>query len=382
MGSGDLSEARKALNQGEGHELAGHYTTLLDAMVRAQVESLAEKGWAAAVEPLVKPEYNTTESKTLLASLTSYLGKHGLTEFAKAKSEEIDGLREKARASLVPVVYSKWPFSEIEAKQRQKETAERLGMPVKRAVDLGDGVRLELVLIPAGEFMMGAKCRPEEIVRRGGGEEEWYQREGPRHRVTVSKPYYMGKYEITQQVWRKVMDGNPSAFSGDRNPVEQVSWSDGNEFIRKLNEVARGDLTFRLPTEAEWEYACRAGTETPFPCRGAMTTRTANYNGDSAWDGRKGTNRVSTVPVGSFTSNRWGLYDMTGNVWEWCEDWHGPYGEASVTDPKGPIGGQFRVLRGGSWSCGPSSCRSAYRGFYYPGEGRDDYGLRVVAVPR
>jgi formylglycine-generating enzyme required for sulfatase activity len=137
---------------------------------------------------------------------------------------------------------------------------------------------------------------------------------------------------------------------------------------------------FRLPTEAEWEHACRAGTETSFYTGESLTTDQANYNGDYPWDGKKGKNTGRTVAVGSYPANPWGLYDMAGNVWQWCGDWYGPYGKEAQTDPKGPDKGSLRVFRGGAWYARPAECRPAGRGNRDPGIRNDGYGLRVLVV--
>jgi formylglycine-generating enzyme required for sulfatase activity len=195
-----------------------------------------------------------------------------------------------------------------------------------------------------------------------------------RHRVTLTKPFYMGKYEVTQGEWQKVVGSNPSNFKGsDRLPVEQVSWDDCQAFCQ------RAGSGLRLPTEAEWEYACRAGTQTPFNTGETISTDQANYNGNYTYgNGRKGEYRQKTVEVGSFRPNAWGLYDMHGNVCERCADWYRDYPGGTVTDPTGPASGEGRVLRGASWACGPGGCRSGSRGSRFSGNRDNDFGFRVV----
>jgi formylglycine-generating enzyme required for sulfatase activity/serine/threonine protein kinase len=242
--------------------------------------------------------------------------------------------------------------------------------PAQASIDLGGGVTMEFALIPAGEFLMGS---PENEPRRDPNE-------GPQRRIRISRPFYMGKYEVTQEQWERVMGNNPSEFKGAENPVDQVSWNDCQEFLNKLNALVKGRGTFRLPTEAEWEYACRAGTTTPFHTGNTISTDQANYHGNYNYgDGRKGVYRDKTVPVGSFRPNAWGLYDMHGNVWEWCQDWSGPYGKATETDPTGPKTGPSRVLRGGSWNHIPRNCRSANRNWNAPDRRLTNVGFRVVA---
>jgi formylglycine-generating enzyme len=177
-----------------------------------------------------------------------------------------------------------------------------------------------------------------------------------------------------------LMDDNPSQFTGDGDtcPVESVSWNDAQKFIQKLNQ--RGDrITYGLPTEAQWEYAARAGTTTAFYFGDQLSTDQANYNGNYPMPGgSKGEYRDKTVPVGSFPANAWGLYDMHGNVHEWCQDWYGKYPSGPVTDPTGPSSGAYRVLRGGSWNSFARYCRSAFRDDIHPVSRGNRLGLRLA----
>ena len=275
-------------------------------------------------------------------------------------------------------VYEKWPFDAAEAKRRQRETAEALGIPVAKTLDLGDGVTMKLVLIPAGEFVMGSGESPAEVARKGGGEAKWYEDEHPQRRVTLTRPFYIGVCEVTQEQYEQVMRENPSFFRGERNPVENVSWEDAVAFCRKLS--ARPGVTVQLPTEAQWEYACRAGTSTAFHTGETISTDQANYDGDFVYgDGRKGEDRRKTIPVGRFDANAFGLHDMHGNAWEWCADWwQDSYEGLATEDPKGPRSGKFRVLRGGSWRYYPRLCRSAHRDWGGPGVSNLNNGFRVV----
>jgi formylglycine-generating enzyme required for sulfatase activity len=187
---------------------------------------------------------------------------------------------------------------------------------------------LEMVLIPAGSFRMGS----------ADGDED----EAPAHKVTINRPFYLGKYEVTQAQWEAVMGSNPSGFKGETNPVENVSWDDVQEFIKRLNEK-EGTTGYRLPTEAEWEYAARAGTDTHyfFGNDEGELSKYAWYEDNSGEE---------THPAGQMQPNPWGLYDIYGNAWEWVEDWYeeGYYAESPGTDPKGQSSGSYRVLRGGS----------------------------------
>jgi formylglycine-generating enzyme required for sulfatase activity len=229
-----------------------------------------------------------------------------------------------------------------------------------------------MVLIPGGSFEMGSPAAEE------GRDDE----EGPVHTVRVS-PFWMGKYEVTQGQWEAVMGSNPSYFKGPGNPVENVSWNDCQEFIKKLNEKVPGG-GFRLPSEAEWEYACRAGTRTPFNTGETISTDEANYDGNYTYGyGRKGVYREKTTPVGSFKPNAWGLYDMHGNVWEWCQDWcHDSYtGAPSDGRAWESPSGSVRVLRGGSWNCYPWNCRSSNRLWYFPVDRKFPLGFRFSRTP-
>ena len=179
----------------------------------------------------------------------------------------------------------------------------------------------------------------------------------------------MGKYEVTQSLWQVVMGSNPSKFKGDDLPVEQVSWNDCQEFIGKLNGLT--GKKFRLPTEAEWEYAARGGKKS----RGYQYSGSSNIS-DVAWyDGNSGS---KTHPVGKKQANELGIYDMSGNVWEWCQDWYGSYVSTSQTNPSGANSGSYRVYRGGSWYNDAMRCRSSFRYPGGPGYRRDYLGLRLV----
>jgi formylglycine-generating enzyme required for sulfatase activity len=209
--------------------------------------------------------------------------------------------------------------------------------------DLGRSVKMDFVRIPSGSFMMGDE--------KGDDEEK------PVHRVTVSKPFYMGKFEVTQEQWEAVTGSNPSHFKGAKNPVDRVSWEACQAFIKKLNEkFARANVVFALPTEAEWEYACRAGSTSRY----GYGDREADLEQYAWFEGNAG---GKTHPVGQKKPNAWGLYDMHGNVWEWCGDWYDGdyYRNSPPVDPPGPTVVTSRVLRGGSWSDPAPYCRSSYR---------------------
>ena len=262
---------------------------------------------------------------------------------------------------------NRWWFDAYGAQRQQAEASRQLGVPVEKVVDLGGGVALELVLVPAGRFQMGS---PEDEKERGYDEAQ--------HWVRITRPFYMGKYEVTQEVWEKVMGTNPSLFKGAKNPVEGISWDDCQDFLKKLNALEKEQGAFRLPTEAEWEWACRAGTKTRFCSEDADGGLS-----DFAWyDANSG---GTAHPVGAKHPNAWGLFDCHGNVLEWCQDWYGKdyYGKSAKDDPVGPATGSHRVLRGGSWYNPSAQCHSATRGDYAPYTRPYNYGgLRVlVAVP-
>ena len=231
------------------------------------------------------------------------------------------------------------------------------------------GVMQKVRWIPAGHFLMGS---PEDEAER------IFERESPQYRATLSG-YWLADTACTQALWQVVMGDNPARFKDDSmNPVEQVSWDDCREFFEKLNALVPG-LEAGFPSEAQWEYACRAGSVTPFTFGTNITPEQVNYNGNSPYaGGKKGLYREKTVPVASLPANLWGLYEMHGNVWEWCSNWYGSYAAESQTDPEGPSQGPGRVLRGGSWFSFARSLRSAYRSRSDPGVRNDDFGLRVA----
>jgi len=225
-------------------------------------------------------------------------------------------------------------------------------------LDLGGGLSLELCGIPAGEFRMGSL--------------DGYDDEKPVHLVRITQPFWMGKYAVTQAQYMAVMGTNPSTHQGADKPVHNVSWKQATKFCQRLSQKV--GQTVRLPTEAEWEYACRAGTTTQY------------YHGDSedglatvAWYGRP--HEEGPQDVGQKRPNAWGLYDMHGNVWEWCQDWYGPYPGVGGADPQGPATGSDRVVRGGSWFYDAFDCRTAFRYYYYPSLSNSLVGFRPVLPP-
>ncbi|MGB0599319.1 MAG: formylglycine-generating enzyme family protein, partial [Rubripirellula sp.] len=228
--------------------------------------------------------------------------------------------------------------------------AERMGVPFEIINSIG----MQFKPIPAG------------VLKRMVGEETWD--------ISITKPYEIGIYEVTQAQYVEVMGLNPSGFNGSGRPVDQVSWVDASEFCRRLSRFSEEKMAgfrYRLPTEAEWEYACRAGTATRYSF-GASDSRANRYG----WS--KANSNNQTHEIGLKQPNPWGLYDMHGNVWEWCQDWHGEYSRSDVTDPKGPAEGSLRVVRGGSWFNPIGFSQSASRGRSKPDRRVNNHGFRVV----
>jgi formylglycine-generating enzyme required for sulfatase activity len=298
------------------------------------------------------------------------------------------------------------PFAEKQAKQHQQRWAEHLGLPVTENNSIG----MPLVLIPPGEFDMGST--PEEVawlVERNKEKINKWVAETPRHRVKITKPLYLGMHHVTQAEYEKVMGMNPSKYTekqadasafkpplteGDvkgrlneskkvagkdtsRHPVDSVNWGEAMEFCRRLSAMPAeraARRVYRLPTEAEWEYACRAGTTTQWYC-GGDEAGTA----DAAWSWNNAGGM--THPVGEKKPNAWGLYDMHGNAYQWCADWFSAdyYEHSPPSDPMGPPTGSDRVMRGGDFAWYASNCRSAMRGHMTPAGRGYTTGFRVVA---
>jgi len=252
-----------------------------------------------------------------------------------------------------------------------------------------NSIGMKLKLIPKGSFEMGSPAA--EFGRDND--------EGPQHTVEISKAFHIGVYEVTQEEYQKVMGTNPSFFSSTgagaarvagmntkRFPVESVSWDDANTYCKKLTDLPAEKLarrTYRLPTEAEWEYACRAGTKTPFHYGPSLTSTQANMNGLSPYGGApNGPNLPRTEEVGKFLPNAFGLYDMHGNVLEWCADWFDTmyYARSARIDPTGGLVGTSRILRGGGWETDGRKCRCTYRSGNTPTNKANTAGFRVVCV--
>jgi formylglycine-generating enzyme required for sulfatase activity/tRNA A-37 threonylcarbamoyl transferase component Bud32 len=298
---------------------------------------------------------------------------------------------EKIEFSETKISDTEYKFDVITVNDQGEEIKREKGSAKYFTEDLGNGITLDMIEIPAGAFMMGS---PEAELERKDDE-------SPQHAVTVTS-FYMGKYEVTQAQWKAVaampqiekeLDPDPSNFKGEELPVEQVSWDDAVEFCKRLSKATGKE--YRLPSESQWEYACRAGTTTPFHFGETITTELVNYRGiDWEWDyggkvdlgnyakGPKGEYRTKTTPVGSFPANAFGLYDLHGNVGEWCAD---TYQESYTGAPRDGSAwvtenSDSRVVRGGSWYDSPRVCRSADRFWVETGYSPSDIGFRCIAT--
>ena len=351
-----------------------------------------------------------TRIAAVLLALAAFVGVGGWWWREKAKSE-VPSVPPVAAVSDQSETPSSKPVEDptsvraqetvkiAEALTLKKEAESHLGSKVgdTKTITLPGGATMEMVWCPPGSFQMGSPLSEEN---RDSDEMQ--------HNVTLTQGFWMGKYEVTQRQWESVMGENPSYFKSPTRPVELVSWEDCQRFIQKIN--AEGRVTVSLPTEAQWEYACRAGSTTSLPNGKTLRVLGAN-NGPAldeiAWYGGNSSvgfelpdgydvsdlkekqypgSKAGTHPVGQKKPNDWGLYDMIGNVWEWCADWYGRdyYAEAPSNDPAGPASGATRVDRGGSWYFSAQFCRSANRSWSGPGNRGDDLGLRLVcsAGPR
>ena len=279
------------------------------------------------------------------------------------------------------------PEDELDSFNFETVTIDQKGEIVERAnkqakffkENLGNDVNLEMVFIHGGKFLMGTEDKEiEKLIKKFNS--EWFRKEKPQHEVTV-QPFFLSKFQIIQAQYQEVMNKNPSSFKDDDRPVEKVSWEDAVEFCQRLSQKI--GKKYRLPTEAEWEYAARAVTKTPFHFGATITSKLANYRGTSIYANEpKGEYRETTIQVANFPPNAFGLYDMHGNVWEWCQDdWHDSYVDAPKDGGAWLSGlGNIKVIRGGSWGSYPNLCRSASRNNYRNDESNSYIGFRVVYV--
>ena len=357
-----------------------------DPAVLAETKKKQKEAEEAAAKLADDQRTLDAQKADLAKAVTQYQQNMAATEKAKqaaAAKEKADAAAKVETERLAALEKKR----EDEARQKEiarlqglKDEAERLArekaaqVPAKEmSLDLGGGVTMELVRIKAGSFTMGS---PESELERFANEKQ--------HRVTISNDFYMGKYAVTQEQYEAVMGTNPSYFTkekggGLKHPVEQVSWNDAMDFCKKVS--ARSGKTIVLPTEAQWEFACRAGTTTPFNFEGQISAEKVNYNATYTYDGSaKGLYREKTTPVGTFAPNKWGLYDMHGNVYQWCWDVYMNGYETLVE--KDPFNAgkpdEARVLRGGSWIFFPRFCRSAFRLSLTPDDRLNYVGFRIV----
>jgi len=296
-----------------------------------------------------------TDQERLYAAEETAMGD---AAWAAAEAAQQDPPRAKASYDEAANAYLK----ALEAAPGRKQAAAQ----TPKAGETRTFAGIEFVWCAPGTFTMGS---PAEEKGRSDDEKQ--------HAVTLTKGFWIGKYEVTQAQWEAVIPINPSAFRGPNLPVDSVTWDDTQTFISKLNMNAGGG--FRLPTETEWEFACRAGSVTPFSFGAVISTEQANCDGNYTYNGGSpGVLRNTTLAVGSLKLNAWGLFDMHGNVCEWCQDWYGPYPDGPVVDPAGPPSGAFHDFRGGCWSYDPQYCRSAFRDQYTVDLPPNVFGFRLA----
>ncbi|MBR6059322.1 MAG: SUMF1/EgtB/PvdO family nonheme iron enzyme [Victivallales bacterium] len=362
-----------------------------EAAVKADAERRATADFQEAEKlgKMAESQFETAQfedsGKVFVAAETAFMKaaeeSRRIAEEEKARKEA----EEAARKAAEKAAAEKAAREAVERKAAEKAAAEEAARKAAEAFQqqqivtlaLGNGVELKLVKIAAGSFMMGSPLSEE-----GRFDEE------KQHKVTLTKDFWLGRCPVTQGQYEAVMGNNPSYFKkGGDYPVETVSWHDAMAFCKKVTEQERGagrlpaGYEFTLPTEAQWEYACRAGTSTPFSFGSTLNGDKANCDGNYPYGMGKGKYLACTTAVGGYAPNAWGLYDMHGNVWEWCLDWYGAYPDGNATDPKGPTTGSRRVLRGGSWDDIARRCRSAYRCIIDPSHCDYYVGFRLALAP-
>ena len=314
------------------------FSTLVKKVFAREESAKAE---LVMMEVLLQLPKELEELQNLREELGIQIRANMLSKYWKEVAEdEFYGVKYGDPGNFTDKWYEERAAEIAKVEQEGEVRSKALNKAWREEEDLGNGVSLEMILIPAGKFVMGS---PKKEKGRWDDETQ--------HEVTLTKSFYMGKYEVTQEQWEAVMGNNPSSGTkGAKLPVTDVSWKDCQKFIKKLNGITKGK--YRLSTEAEWEYACRAGTSTAYSFGDKITPKDANY--DDSGIGKP-------IEVGSYKPNAFGLYDMHGNVWEWCEDWKADYPKGAVIDPKGPAKGDCRVLRGGSFDYDESDARSSNR---------------------
>jgi len=371
------------------HELRKNVPTRMSQAVLRALAVKPEQRFPSLEEfqkQLAMPSTKQQERLEMAAILgVALLVSVGLTWWAvtRPKPKPEDKIEYTQRFVLVDEARKRAEQVDADIVTEAKRTSDDIGRVARGAeAKLTNSIGMELVLIPAGEFEMGSNEREDEK---------------PVHRVRISQPFYLGVYEVTQSQYERVMGRNPSWFSRtgggkeqvsgldtSESPVEQVSWNDAQEFCRKLSSRSgESGRRYRLPTEAEWEYACRAGTKTKFHFGDVLNGDKANVDGTNP-EGTttKGPFLKRTTSVGRYVANGFGLYDMHGNVWEWCEDWYDKnyYAKSPPEDPKGADPGSSRVIRGGGWYYSAVHCRAAFRYAGTPSNRDGNLGFRVVRV--
>ncbi len=355
LAAGDTHAAMADLSSLKDYPLAAAYQARLDEKLMAVLEAAAKPAWEAIAQSAGTGKIPDQKAKDLSDKVAAFEKEYGKTKFAASVATELAALTERL-----------------------------FGHAPQLTLDLGGGVKLELVLISPGKFMMGS---PATEAKRLEFETQ--------HSVTLTQPFYMGKYPVTQEQFEILMGKNPSMTKAAKNPVDMVTWNDAQDFCARVSK--KTDKSVKLPTEAEWEYACRAGSTTAyyFGDNEANLGEFCWYKdnsidrppGDKPADkpgDRRGFAAKITHPVGGKKQNAWGLYDMHGNVCQWCQDWLDKYAEQVAVDPQGPAQGFRHVLRGGSSQLPAGECRSAYR-IGYPAERFSGhvggFGFRVIVVP-
>ena len=290
-----------------------------------------------------------------IVACDGYDSEEGTVKLKASTPSNLQITLSKEAVAILQSVISQPIVAQQPMDQTPVTNVDNISIPVK------DGISIDMVRVEAGTFTMGATPEMGDP----------FDADKPAHRVTLTNDYYIGKYEVTQALWKAVMGNNPSNFKGDNLPVEKVSWDDCQEFISKLNRIT--GKTLRLPTEAEWEYAARGGNNS----RGYQYSGSNNLS-DVAWF--RGNSGGKPHAVGTKQPNELGIYDMSGNVDEWCQDWYwyGAYSSSSQVNPTGANSGSDRVFRGGSWSGEARYCRSSYRLYYTPDHSNYSLGLRLV----
>ncbi len=344
--------AIRVWQQAKGFAATGYLT-------REQADTLIAQGRDAVVAQQQQAEANRLAQEAA-ARAEAVRRAREVDEAAYAEAQRVDTAA--AYADYLTAYPTGRYAAEARTHQQERAEAERLAQLPR---EIRNSIGVEFVLVEPGTFEMGS---PADEPGRSADE-------GPVHAVTLSQPFYLGKYEVTQEQWQAVMGRNPSGFSncGRTCPVEQVSWNAVEGFIEELNR-REGVEVYRLPTEAEWEYAARGGTQTAYHFGNA-----ANRLGQYGWYADNSGGR--SHPVGQKRPNTFGLYDMHGNVWEWVADWSGAYPRGAVTDPRGPSSGAARVIRGGSWYSYARLCRAANRNWNAPGSRHGSLGFRLARTP-